>query len=453
MTNCQRLAVQEFRSMLIALLLIVSGTLSISVALAATSASEPSTDTPTSVPLSDSSPIKLIAVPEASQPRHVQSPFTLPSTGFIPVAFQANKTFDKLGDLDVFEMHNRLYTAQVLNPGGYVLTDVTNPTEPDYLGTWKVIPKAGGEHIEAFRQGDHWYLVLPLEADYRKQFVLCGLAIIEITDPLNPILQGLHDGLTVGADVNWCDVHSVEIINDENGNAEYLLAAASKYTWDLRVLEISNLSNIQEINVYHHHSHPHGFRGSYVHKTFTIDNRTYASLWEGGVMILDKTALLSGVDSKDVELTSSGSIAAPNFAAHDAYPTKDGEFLFVNDAFLSKGGLRLFDVRDPARAQYVLTIDFEGLRSKRHILRVQDNLLFVPWFEEGVRVFRYEVSQPDKPVFEPIAFQEVRERPLDVLDGVTRLRLHACQVNGKSRTCVYASDMTLGLIILALDDF
>ncbi len=101
----------------------------------------------------------------------------------------------------------------------------------------------------------------------------------------------------------------------------------------------------------------------------------------------------------------------------------------------------------------MLTIDFEGLRSKRHILRVQDNLLFVPWFEEGVRVFRYEVSQPDKPVFEPIAFQEVRERPLDVLDGVTRLRLHACQVNGKSRTCVYASDMTLGLIILALDDF
>ena len=100
----------------------------------------------------------------------------------------------------------------------------------------------------------------------------------------------------------------------------------------------------------------------------------------------------------------------------------------------------------------MLTIDFGELRSKRHILRVQDDLLFVPWFEEGVRVFRYDVSQPNKPVFEPVAFQEVRERPVDRLGGVTRLRLHTCQVNGKTRTCVYASDMTLGLIILALDD-
>jgi len=450
MTNYQRLAVHEIRSMLIALLIIVSGALSISVSPAATPSSEPSTDTPTSVPLSDSSPIKLVAVPETPPSREVQSPFTLPSTGFIPVAFQANKTFNKLGDLDIFEMHNRLYTAQVRDPGGYVLTDVTNPTEPDYLGTWKVNPNSGGEHIEAFRQGDHWYLVLPLEADYWEKF-LCGLAIIEITDPLNPILQGLHNGLTVGAGDNWCNVHSVEIINDARGNAEYLLAAASD-TYDLRVLDISNLSDIQEINAYHHHSHPHGFGASYAHKTTTIDNRIYVSHWDGGVMILDKAALLSGRHNKDVEMTTPGSITAPGFAAHDAYPTSDGKFLFVNDAFLSEGGVRLFDIRDPARAKFVLTIDFGELRSKRHILQVQDDLLFVPWFEEGVRVFRYDLSQPDKPVFEPVAFQEVREQPFDRLGGVTRLRLHTCQVNGETRTCVYASDMTLGLIILALDD-
>jgi len=441
MTNYQSLMLQEFRSMLIMLLLIAFCASSVFAA-----------DTPTSMllPLPYSGPFEVVAVPEPSQPRDVQSPFKLPSTGFIPVAFQAAKTFDELGDLDVFEMRDRLYAVQVQNPGAFVLTEITNPAQPRYLGTWRVKPRATGEHIEAFRQGDHWYLVLPLEAsDFI--FLPCGLAIIEITDPLNPILQGLHNGLTAGAGANWCDVHSVEIINDAMGNAEYLLAAASD-TYDLRVLDISNLSDIQEINAYHHHSHPHGIGASYAHKTTTIDNRIYVSHWDGGVMILDKAALLSGRDNKDVEMTTFGSIAAPNFAAHDAYPTKDGKFLFVNDAFLSGSGLRLFDIRDPARAQFVLTIDFGELRSKRHILRVQDDLLFVPWFEEGVRVFRYDVSQPDKPVFEPVAFQEVRERPFDRLGGVTRLRLHTCQVNGETRTCVYASDMTLGLIILALDD-
>ena len=130
MTSYQRLAVQAFRSKLIALLLIVSGALSISVAPAATPESEPST--PTSVPLPNSGPIKLVAVPEASPPREGQSPVKWQSKGFIPVAFKANKTFAMLGDLDVFEMRNRLYTVQVRDPGGYVLTDVTNPAEPDY---------------------------------------------------------------------------------------------------------------------------------------------------------------------------------------------------------------------------------------------------------------------------------------------------------------------------------
>ena len=457
MTDYQNLTVQEFRWMLIAVVLIVSSAFPVFDAPAATPESEPST--PTSVPLQNSSPVKLVAVPELSPPLEIQSPFKLPSKGFIQVAFVANKTTAKVGDLDIFEMHNRLYTAQMRDPGGYVLTDVTNPAEPDYLGTWKLDPDTRGEHIEAFRQGERWYLALPLADDWG-QGLICGLAIIEITDPLNPILQGLHNGLTVGAGVNWCDVHSVDIITDKIENVEYLLVTTMD-TFDLRVLDIRNLDNIQEINDYHHHVHPHGIGGtrrirhvSYAHFVTTIDNRVYVSHWGGGVMILDKTALLSGGDAKDVEMTTSGSIAAPDFAAHDAYPTKDGEFLFVNDAFVSEDGIRVFDIRNPMKAQFVQTINIEGLRSKRHTLLVKDDLLFVPWFQDGVRVFRYDVSQTDKLVLEPIAFQEVRERPRAVggYDGVFRLRLHACQIDGEMRTCVFASDMTLGLIILALDD-
>ncbi len=180
MTNCRSLVLENFSLILVVLLYIVRGASSVSAAT-----------TPTSMllPLPYSGPFEVVAVLKPSQPRDVQTPFTLVSTGFIPVAFQANKSFDELGDLDIFEMRDRLYAVQVQNPGAYVLTEVTNPVQPVNLGTWRVKPRATGEHIEAFRQDDNWYLFLPLEAsDFI--FLPCGLAIIEITDPLHPILQG-----------------------------------------------------------------------------------------------------------------------------------------------------------------------------------------------------------------------------------------------------------------------
>lgn len=405
----------------------------------------------TKLPPPYSGPSSLVAIPEPPVQIDRKSPLSLPSAGFIPLAFVSNANGARLGDLDVFEMGDRLYAVQVRDPGGYVLTEVTDPGHPAYLGSWKVLPASSGEHVKAFRQDRRWYLVLPLEASDWENYDLCGLAIIEITDPLKPVLQGLHNGATADADANWCNVHAAEIITDEGGNAEYLLAAAVD-TFDLRVLDIRQLDNIRETNVYHLHAHPHGNDDSWAHFTTVVGDRVYVAHWRGGVMILDKAALLSGEASEEVQLTSPGSIAAPDFVVHDAYPSADGGFLFVNDAFLSAGGLRLFDIRDLANPRPVLTVDFEELRSQRHTLVVQDDLLFVPWFQEGVRVFRYDVSQPNKPLIEQVAFQSVREAPLDTYDGVARLRLHPCQVNEEMRTCVFASDMTMGLIILALDD-
>lgn len=407
--------------------------------------------TPTSVPLPPpyGGPFELAPVPDPASPRDVQSPLTLASAGFIPVAFVPNTSSAQLVDLDVFELGDRVYVAQRRNPSGYLLMDVTVPAHPIYLGAWEVNPPSTGEHIRAFRQSDRWYLALPLEVDPRVSLA-CGLAIIEITDPEVPMLRGVHNGATSVADANWCDVHSVGVVTDEEGNAEYLLAT-SPDTFDLRVLDIRDLNRIWETNVYHLHVHPHGGR-AWAHAMTVAGNRVYVSHWDGGVMILDKTALLSGADSEDVELTSSGGITAPDFGAHDASPTADGEFLFVNDAFLSDGGLRVFDIRDLARPQPVMTVDLEGLQSQRHTLQVQDDLLLVPWREMGVRVYRYDFSQTDNPVLELVAFQEVREQPRDHGHGVAAVQSHPCLIEGTMHTCVYATVFPQGLIILALDD-
>ena len=396
-----------------------------------------------------SGPFQFAAVPVSSAPRDVQPPFSLPSDGFIPLAFVANRGSAQLSALDVFEMRDRVFVVQRQTPSGYSLTDVTKPAQPTYLGAWRVNPPTTGEHIKAFRQGDLWYLALPLEVDARFSFG-CGLAIVEITDPQSPVLLGVHNGATTGADANWCSVHSVEFVTDEGGNAEYLLAT-SRDTWDLRVLDIRDIAKIRETNVYHLHVHPHT-RRSWTHQMNVVGDRVYVSTYDGGVMILDKTALVAGGTSNELELTSPGSIGAPDFRPHDAYPSANGDFLFVNDAFLSDGGLRLFDIRDLANPQPVMTIDPEALKSQRHTLLVRDDLLIVPWRTNGVRVFQYDFSNSADPNLVLIAFQEVRAQPRDTWGGIAAVASHPCLVEGATRTCVFASDETQGLIILALDD-
>jgi hypothetical protein len=87
---------------------------------------------------------------------------------------------------------------------------------------------------------------------------------------------------------------------------------------------------------------------------------------------------------------------------------------------------------------------------------VSGDLLFVGWYQDGVRVFKYDTSDPDNPSVEPYAFQTVRSKKTlnpytQIFDGIWGVRLHDCVVGEQPKTCVYASDISWGLIILAME--
>jgi hypothetical protein len=91
-----------------------------------------------------------------------------------------------------------------------------------------------------------------------------------------------------------------------------------------------------------------------------------------------------------------------------------------------------------------------------HNLLVAGNRLFVGWYQDGVRVFEYDTHDPEHPSVTPYAFRAVRtERTRNpgsqFYDGIWGVRLHNCIVAGQPRTCVFASDITWGLIILAME--
>jgi hypothetical protein len=379
------------------------------------------------------------------------SPLNLPAEGVMQLSFLPNRKCDDINsDLDLFEIGDALYLAQ-RNARGFRLVDVTSPKQPIEIGTWEIEPHAAQEHITAFRQFDRQFLAMPLESPTPYGDFPCGLAIVEVTQPEAPVLLGRYDGATLNSDVPWCNVHAAEVDTDAGGNATFLFLATLN-TADLRVLDIRNLNNIREVNTFHQHIHPHGEYGSWTHRAAILDERVYISYWGGGVIIVDKYGLEMGLPPEEIILAPVGSIDPDDFFTHDSQPTPDGNFLFVNDMNGISNGIRLYDIRDLSHPREIWASNVDS-ETGQHTLQIWEDLLFVPWFREGLRVFRFDLDEPDYPIVEPVAFHTVREPPYANSDGgVGALRVHSCQVEGSAKTCIYASDEEMGLIILALDN-
>lgn len=396
-------------------------------------------------------PLELVASDAPHGLCEIESPFSLPAEIILGISILPNHRCDDINSaLEVLEIGDQLYVAQ-RNARGFRLVNVNDPAHPFEVGAWKFEPLVGKGHISSFHQNDHTYLAVPLESPSPYVDRPCGIAIIEVTQPDELVLLGRYDGNTIGSSVSWCNVHDAQVDTDAEGNAIYMLITTPN-TAVLRVLDVQDLNNISELNYYHSRLHPHGEYGSWAHLFTIIDDRVYVALWGGGVTILDKQKLLSGGAPEESALTQPDSIDPQDFVAHDAIPTPDGDFLFVNDMGGIKDGIRLFDIRDLSRPREIWRSSI-NTSTGQHTLQIWGDLLFVPWFREGLRVFRFDLEDPDHPIIEQVAFQAVREPLYASSDGgVGALRVHSCQVEGAAKTCIYASDEELGLIILALED-
>jgi hypothetical protein len=414
------------------------------------------TENPVRLPAPYTGDLKLIAADApAGLCEQTKSPLTLPSAGVIPLGFLPSRKCDEIhSGLDLFETGDRLFVAQ-RSARGFRLVDATDPARPAEIGLWELKPRGGRGHITAFRQFDRRYLALPLETpspySTMPNAFPCGVLIIEVTQPEAPVLQGRYDGPTTGSSIAWCNVHSIEISADADGNAAFLFISTPN-TADLRVLDIRNLNAVRDVNAFHRHIHPHGDSGSWAHRAAVLGDRVYISYWGGGVMIVDRSGLETGASSDAILLAPPDGIDPAGFIAHDSQPAAGGNYLFVNDMERVSDGIRLFDIRDLSRPREIWASDFTDTETGHHSLQVWGDLLFVPWFREGLRVFHFDLKDLDRPVIEQIAFQPVREPPYNPTDGgITELKVHLCQIGSAAHTCIYATDEELGLVILALE--
>ena len=381
-----------------------------------------------------------------------ESPLGLPAEKIVEVAY-VPAGFCFYGEIDTFEMDDHLYVVQSLgDEAAFFITDVTDPQNPAIVGAWQWNDFTYTADVKAFAQGGRRYIVLSMEPFIK----LCGVAIVDVTDPANPVLVGNYDSKNTDAADKWCDTHTTQVGRDENGDGAFVYVSSVESA-DVRVLDIRDLSNVYEIN---HYTHPNaGFaKENFVHDSTIVDDRVYLAYWSAGVVILDRQQVESGAEVEP--LNPPNSIDPSGLQIHHSYPTEDGNFLFVEDEVNYTGEqsqLLLFDIRDLSAPKEVLAIKLEQPYSSPHNLLVSGDLLYVGWYSDGVRVFQYDVSNPDDPQVEPYAFKATRPEKTtgvfgsDIFDSIYGVRLHDCEIDGQPMTCIYASDLTRGLLILAME--
>ena len=326
----------------------------------------------------------------------------LPGDGLTEVAYLPSG-YCFHGELDVFETGGRVYVAQAIMSSypsareAFRIIDVTDAEHPTLVGAWKWNAPTFSADIKAFRQGDRWFLALSRDPNFSRGAVerLCsqvgGVAIIEVTEPANPKLIRVLTGENTGSDKKWCNAHTSEVSRDADGNGAYLYVAAVD-VFDLRVLDIRDLEHVVEAG---HHTHPDA--GNFqkdlnnfvvVHDTAIVGDRVYVANWSAGLIILDRRALEAG--KPVTPLNPLDSIDPSRFLVHFAYPTTDGNFVFIEDELRptrSESHLRLYDIRDVQSPKEVAGITLPDSWGSPHNLVVSGDLLFVGWYQDGVRVF------------------------------------------------------------------
>lgn len=397
----------------------------------------------------------------------------LPGEGLAEVAYLPSG-FCFHGELDIFETGGRLYVAQAAmssypNAGeSFRIIDVTEAEHPTLVGMWKWNAPTLSADVKAFRQGDRWFLALsrdpyiPEGTSTSTKGTICsrrgGIAIIEVTTPADPKLITVLSGKNTGSNADWCLSHTAQVSHDADGNGAYLYVSAIDI-FDLRVLDIRDLEHVVEVG---HYTHPDaGFlslsNGIFVHDTTIAGDRVFVAHWTAGLIILDRLALEAG--EPVTPLNPPDSIKPEGLQIHYAAPTVDGNFVFVEDELPNKepeSHLRLYDIRDVTSPKEVMAITIPDALASPHNMVVAGDLLFVGWYQDGVHVFKYDTSDPENPTVEPFAFKAVRStKTLNPysrdFDGIWGVRLHDCVVAGQPKTCVYATDISWGLLIFAME--
>jgi hypothetical protein len=216
-----------------------------------------------------------------------------------------------------------------------------------------------------------------------------GVVILDLSDPAHPTVASTFDeGLTGG-------VHNMFATDDHL----FALSGGDKYV----ILDVRDITNPRYVSEYNHPN-------SRIHDVWVHDGVAYSAEWENGVVVVDVgNGRWGGSIDNPVYVTN---VPYPVGRTHAAYPyfqESTGRFyLFLGDEIMNREGAAWSGAglgRIPERggtpsvtSGYVHIIDFtdptnpldvaryEVPEFGTHNLWVEDDVLYVGYYEGGVRV-------------------------------------------------------------------
>jgi hypothetical protein len=216
-----------------------------------------------------------------------------------------------------------------------------------------------------------------------------GAVILDLADPAHPVIASTFDtnGVTGG-------VHNMFATEDHL----FALAGGDKYV----IIDVTDLANPRYVSEYNHPD-------SRIHDVWVHDGVAYSSEWQNGVVVVDVgNGRWGGSIDNPVYVTN---VPYPVGATHAAFPyfqESTGRFyLFLGDEIMNRRGaawsgeglagipepggtpsvtrgyVHIIDFTDPENPQDVAR--YEASEFGTHNLWVEDDMLYVAYYEGGVR--------------------------------------------------------------------
>lgn len=297
--------------------------------------------------------------------------------------------------------------------------DVTDPANPVMLYQHKWPGRAGkGTYtpdLKTFSIGTSHYIAMGLERTALTG--ACGVVIADVTVPTAPVIveQYMNGSADIGDD--WCDTHNVFVEKVANtGDGLYIYATAD-ITADLRVLSINpvnygggSVSAPVEQGVYRSTQANAAVDGNtyddvYVHDVTVQDGIVYASYWLDGLHVFDADEIRGGGQTAadvlteltigHVDITDPSFNSGEPFLVHHAYPSADGNHVFVEDEITFIAGdqpVQMFDTVSGALVDGLTIDDSTGDVPviPAHNLEVSGDRLYVGWYQAGLQAWDFD---------------------------------------------------------------
>ena len=199
-----------------------------------------------------------------------------------------------------------------------------------------------------------------------------GMVLLDITNPAHPtILSEFDTNLTGGVHNTWI-----------NGDVVY---AVHDGTNAMHIVDISDPVNPEHVGRWEVRP---GDEDKNLHDIWAEDGLAYLSYWDDGLVILDVGAGIKGGTPREPQFVSQYKYPIGN--THTAY--RHGNYVFVGDEIFGcaectngpRGYIHVIDVTDIESPAEVAR--FEVPEAGAHNIWVEDDLLYIAYYQGGVRV-------------------------------------------------------------------